>query len=178
MLLRKFQPAKRYRSHTVVKFRYFNTLGGVVVEPIHSGRKLTMNHLSAVSTFASVPNGPLGDNARRRATALERIVKARRRRQQFFPTHLFCDPAWDMLLKLAQAELDQQRVTVSELCIAAGTPYTTALRYIQAMVDEGLVSRLDDPLDGRRKFLSLSTEASIQMSAYLDVPTLSDAKAA
>ena len=137
-----------------------------------------MNQLSTISVPSNASRGSLATIAGRQGLTLERIIRARRRRRQFFPTHLFSDPAWDMLLKLAQAEFEQQRVTVSELCTAAGTPYTTALRYIQAMIDEGLVSRLDDPLDGRRKFLSLSGEASTLMAAYLDAPSLSELKAA
>ena len=136
-----------------------------------------MNRHLALSIQAAVPHGSLAD-AGRQARDLERIIRARGRRRQFFRTRLFSDPAWDMLLKLAQAGLEQHRITVSELCAAADAPYTTCLRYIQAMVDEGLVERLADPLDCRRKFLSLTPAASKQMSDYLDMPGLADLKAA
>lgn len=136
-----------------------------------------MNTHVAGST-APVSLHPATPLAGRQAEDLARIIRARRRRQQLFSTRLFSDPAWDMLLKLALAELEQRRVCVGELCEAADAPYTTALRYIQAMVDEGMVERVDDPLDGRRKFLSLSAEASRQMSAFLGNPSLSRLKAA
>lgn len=137
-----------------------------------------MNYHSAGSRLENISHGAMTAAAARQAQDLARIIGARRRRQQFFSTHLFSDPAWDILLTLALSELEQQRVTVSELCGGADAPYTTALRYIQAMIDEGLVVRRDDPLDGRRKFLSLSPGASKQVSAYLNTPSFCAIKAA
>jgi hypothetical protein len=43
-------------------------------------------------------------------------------REQFFGPDLFADPAWDILLDLYAARLEQQRVAVSSLCIAAAVP--------------------------------------------------------
>ena len=81
-----------------------------------------MNQLSTITVPSNASRGSLATIAGRQGLTLERIIRARRRRRAFFPTHLFSDPAGDMLLKLAQAEFEQQRVTVSELCTAAGTP--------------------------------------------------------
>lgn len=126
--------------------------------------------LPAVSGMSSIDG--------RHAKDLVRIIRARQRRQDFFPAHLFFDPAWDILLALALANLEQHRVTVSELCTAACAPYTTALRYIQAMIDLGLVVSRDDPLDGRRRFLSMSADAAKCMSAYLNTQPLAEIKVA
>jgi DNA-binding MarR family transcriptional regulator len=52
------------------------------------------------------------------------------------------------------------------------------LRYIQAMVEEGLIETVDDPLDRRRKFLSLSAAAAGQMALYLNSQHLPGLKAA
>lgn len=96
------------------------------------------------------------------------IIKNRRLRQKLFSADLFADPAWDMLLDLALAELRQQRVTVASLCAASDVPQTTALRWIKHLTDTGLIVRTDDPLDGRRKFMSLSSEGSTKMRSYLE----------
>ena len=98
------------------------------------------------------------------ARDLARIIRARRRRGKYFPAHLFSDPAWDILLSVALADLEQQRISMGELCDAADAPRTTALRYLQVMIDEGVVVRVDDPLDRRRKFISLSPNAAVQMA--------------
>ena len=58
------------------------------------------------------------------------VIRARRLRARYFSEEMFADPAWDMLLDLLQAELSQLRVPVSSLCIAAGVPATTALRWL------------------------------------------------
>ncbi len=88
------------------------------------------------------------------------LIRARRMRDQFFPTDLFADPAWDMMLDLMAARLAGQRVSVSSLCIAAAVPPTTALRWIRQLTDRAMFMRIDDPLDGRRVFIDLTETAT------------------
>ena len=87
-------------------------------------------------------------------------------RAQYFPAKLFADPAWDMLLDLYAAQLERKPVSVSSLCIAAGVPTTTALRWIKAMTDDGLLVRKDDPQDGRRILIGLSESAGDALARY------------
>ncbi len=98
---------------------------------------------------------------------LKSLLKARRRRAEFFPNTLFSDPAWDVLLELSLGEIKQYRTSISSLCASSGAPQTTALRWIKAMTDDGWLVREDDPLDARRKFVMLSDRASANMHAYL-----------
>ena len=93
-------------------------------------------------------------------------IRARRLRSRYFSEGLFADPAWDMLLDLLHAEMEQHRVPVSSLCIGAAVPATTALRWIKTMTDAGLFVRRADPHDGRRVFVELSPQASVAMRAY------------
>jgi DNA-binding MarR family transcriptional regulator len=88
-------------------------------------------------------------------------------RDQFFGTALFEDPGWDMLLDLYAAELEQARVSVSSLCIAAAVAPTTALRWIARMTDTGLFERRPDMHDRRRAFMVLSERASEAMRGYI-----------
>ncbi|WIW88449.1 MarR family transcriptional regulator [Sphingobium sp. V4] len=88
------------------------------------------------------------------------LLRARRIRADFLPGDLFADPAWDMLLDLLAARLEQERVSVSSLCIAAAVPPTTALRWIRTLTDKGLVERQADPQDGRRVFIALAQETA------------------
>ena len=95
------------------------------------------------------------------------IIRARRLRDQYFRGGLFADPAWDMLLDLMAARLENNRVAVSSLCIAAAVPATTALRWIKALTDRGLFVRSADPQDGRRVYIELSDDAARGLTAYL-----------
>jgi DNA-binding transcriptional ArsR family regulator len=97
------------------------------------------------------------------------IIRVRRMRDQYFRGELFADPAWDMLLDLYAARLEKNRVAVSSLCIAAAVPATTALRWIKALTDRGLLVRTADPQDGRRVYIELSDEAAQAMSGYLSM---------
>ena len=101
------------------------------------------------------------------AGEIRAMIRARRLRDQYFSGELFADPAWDMLLDLMAARLEQKRVAVSSLCIAAAVPATTALRWIKALTDRGLFVRSADPQDGRRVYIELSDEAARAMGAYL-----------
>jgi hypothetical protein len=94
------------------------------------------------------------------------VIAMRRNRGRYLTNDLFADPAWDMLLDLLQAELAQQRVPVSSLCIAAGVPATTALRWINNMVKQGLLVRRPDKVDGRRVFVELASEVSAALHRY------------
>jgi DNA-binding MarR family transcriptional regulator len=94
------------------------------------------------------------------------ILRARLDRGRFISSDLFADPAWDMLLALYAAELGQQRVPVSSLCVASNVPMTTALRWIAHLEREKLIARTPDPLDARRFFLSLTRSASEALAQY------------
>jgi DNA-binding MarR family transcriptional regulator len=100
------------------------------------------------------------------AKALRDIIKTRRMRERFFDSELFADPAWDILLDLKAAAGEGQRVSVSSLCIAAAVPPTTALRWITAMTESGMLERRQDPDDARRVFIVLSDETSAKLDDY------------
>ena len=103
------------------------------------------------------------------AESVRSLIRSRRLREQFFSADLFADPAWDMLLDLYAARLEDQPVSVSSLCIAATVPATTALRWIKTMTDTGLFIRKADPHDGRRIFIALSDSTADAMSRYFVV---------
>ena len=107
--------------------------------------------------------------------AVRQIIANRQSRSRFFDPALFGDPAWDMLLDLTAAHGEGARVSVTSLCIAAGVPATTALRWLTQMVESGIFIRVPDPADKRRAFIDLSDKALHAMSGYfasLRVPQL------
>ena len=102
------------------------------------------------------------------AARIRAHIKARRLRERFLPVDILADPAWDMLLDLSAARLEDRPVSVSSLCIAANVPTTTALRWIKNLCDTGLFERSADPADARRAFVGLSPAAARTMDACLD----------
>jgi hypothetical protein len=95
------------------------------------------------------------------------VIRARRQRAVSFGADLFADPAWDMMLDLLAARFEGRGVRTSSLCIAAGVPGTTALRWIRELTARGLFVRVADPLDGRGVLIALSDDAAERMIAHL-----------
>ena len=110
---------------------------------------------------ADLMGSPVVDSA-----MLRRMLSARRARAAYFPDGMFADPAWDILLDLLIARLDQARVSITSSCHAANVPQTTALRWIKVLENEDLISRHADRLDGRRMFLELTPKAVLAMKNY------------
>jgi DNA-binding MarR family transcriptional regulator len=97
---------------------------------------------------------------------VRRIIRQRQMRARFFDSELFADPAWDILLDLTAARAEHRRVSVTSLCIAAGVPPTTALRWIGQMTCAGLLERVEDDADRRRAFIGLSDISAEGMAHY------------
>ena len=94
---------------------------------------------------------------------------ARRQRNKAFGDmdELFEEPGWDMLLDLFIASHEGRRVCVSNACIAACVPHSTALRYVTVLERHGLIARVQDPRDRRRMFLELTSRAKESMANAL-----------
>lgn len=88
------------------------------------------------------------------------IIRQRQLRTSFFENGLFADPAWDILLDLTAACVENVNVSVSSLCIASSVPPTTALRWISQMTEAGLLQRNEDKNDRRRVFITMSEKTT------------------
>ena len=99
------------------------------------------------------------------AECVQRVVAARRRRSMI-ATEVFADPAWDIMLALFLSALKGESVSVSETCIASDVPPTTALRWIGALVDLGVIVRTQSQEDARRANLALSKEHYARMMEF------------
>lgn len=97
------------------------------------------------------------------------ILAARRRRDALFPSDLFADAAWDMLLELYASHLEQQRISVTQLCSCSAVPLTTALRWVSRLEQEGLVAREHDPVDARRSWIELTPAGLTAMRRYFEM---------
>jgi hypothetical protein len=92
------------------------------------------------------------------------IIRNRHLRKRHITSKLFADPAWDMLLDLTVAYAEHTRTSITSLCIASGVPQATALRWINLLVAEGLVQRIEDYVDRRRVFAVLTEQGANAMA--------------
>ena len=82
---------------------------------------------------------------------------------------MFADPAWDILLDLYVARIEDADVSISGACVAAAVPATTALRWIRQMEREGLIGRAADPTDQRRQYVFLTPTAEAAVGHWLSM---------
>jgi len=95
------------------------------------------------------------------------ILSANRARLAAFPGARLGDPSWDIMLDLYVSECTGQRVSVSDACVGAGVPISTALRHVNSLVELGYVSRLQDRSDQRRTFLQMTATLSSALDLWL-----------
>ncbi|MEO5866655.1 MAG: MarR family winged helix-turn-helix transcriptional regulator [Sphingomonas sp.] len=98
-----------------------------------------------------------------------RLYRERRARTTAFHhwRSLFGEPAWDILLELYVAGAAGHAVCVGNACIAADVAQTTGLRWVGKLEKLGLVTRHDDPADGRRGLVALTGRGRNEMEGYL-----------
>lgn len=119
----------------------------------------------------------LQNNKSQYAECLSQIVddklNKRRIRDSIFPHGYFADAAWDLLLELFQARLRGEKCSVSDLGLSANIPPTTAIRYIDKLVQDGFAERQPDPTDRRRIFVKL-TECGTRAVSHALIGTAAD----
>ncbi|WP_260596747.1 winged helix DNA-binding protein [Sphingomonas endolithica] len=99
-----------------------------------------------------------------RARAMMADRKARRR---YFPTELFHEPAWEMLVALYIIHDTEHTLNVKQLVSCSDAPATTSQRWIEHLHRSGLIDRVTDPMDRRRIDVSLSERGHEAMTRYL-----------
>lgn len=81
---------------------------------------------------------------------------------------LFGEPAWDILLDVFIAQMCNADIQVSSVCIEAGVPSTTVLRWIARLESEGMVYRAADNGDARRRYVRLTDAGHQKMVKTLN----------
>lgn len=59
--------------------------------------------------------------------------RTRLKANKILGAQILSDPRFEMLLELFVAHYEQRRVSITDLCAAAGAPTTTGLRHIDAL---------------------------------------------
>lgn len=100
---------------------------------------------------------------------LAKIYKFRRRREAIFPCReIFSEPGWDILIDLILQESTGKKISISSACLASSAPATTALRWLAALEQNGLVEKEQDSSDGRRQFVRPTHKSRTLMQKLLD----------
>lgn len=102
----------------------------------------------------------------REAEIAKSLLEQRRLREEFFDRRILGEPTWDLLLDLYVAEHERIGISISSACLASCVPSSTALRNIDKLVDEGLLSRHKDPGDKRRCLLKLTPKSHKSIERY------------
>lgn len=75
------------------------------------------------------------------------------------------DATWNMLAELLRARITRRRISVTSLCLASRGPVTSALRRIERLLRDGLITYTLDPKDRRRKYVELTTDGANRMQS-------------
>jgi DNA-binding MarR family transcriptional regulator len=95
-----------------------------------------------------------------------KIIANRTLRRQLFPTTIFGEPAWDILLVLYSQSTgtDKSVATLSKLTDA---PLSTIIRWVKYLEDAGLVMREPNHSNHMRDLVHLTDKASRALQFYL-----------
>jgi hypothetical protein len=88
-------------------------------------------------------------------------------RDKLFPDFP-ADPAWKILVTLAQTPPDSPKASVTGVAHGADVPMATAIRYIAAMETQGIVERVPHPGDKRQVMIRLTTEGQRRLDTIAD----------
>lgn len=135
------------------------------------GKPILPGGLGTPSGEASVSD-PTGEgvadcNKGELVTFIRELLRKETKRRGIGGGLLFGDPAWEMLLDLLLAKLENRRVSVSSACIASGAPMSTALRLVRRLDSEGVLIKIPDEKDRRRHFLVINPEVEEPLLAHL-----------
>src|SRR5690349_4628719 len=86
---------------------------------------------------------PKSDKIDVSAEVVAGVIQARAQRAHYVDVDLFSDPVWDILLFLLHAEIESRSVCALDASLASGLPETVARRWLETMVEYGLIALTD-----------------------------------
>ena len=95
------------------------------------------------------------------------VLSSRLVRERYFHRDLFGEPAWEILLALYVIEDSGARFTISKLAECINAPLSTVVRWVKALEEQSLVSRVNHPTDRRIIFIRLLDKGRKALDDYL-----------
>jgi len=96
-----------------------------------------------------------------------RIGEVRNARKEILPAGQFGEPGWDMMLALYLASIRGEFLTVTNVCDASDAPPTTALRWLDRLLELKMVRRRKHPTDARMVYIELEPHSSELVESFL-----------
>lgn len=130
--------------------------------------------VARMSLAVTYPHGRGADAAHinsRRLHTVKNILQMRDERDKLLGGDLFFDPAWNMLLDAYVNDLEGRKLIVNDVCVASRVPSTTAIRWLNLLVERELVVRHADPVDRRRSFVEITEKARVIVEKLVDDTT-------
>ena len=119
---------------------------------------------SAPGTPNEQPVSPMREGSG--VQAARKVLQRRKSRRKHFGASMFDEPAWEMLLTLFVTENEVGPISIGRLTETVGTPGTTALRWIDYLVQQELVRRKPHPTDARQTLLALTELGRGKLRSY------------
>jgi DNA-binding MarR family transcriptional regulator len=94
------------------------------------------------------------------------VFSERKRRADYFKPVIFGEPAWDMLLALYITDFAGGQQSIGKLVNWIGAPQTTALRWINYLEKEHMVSRGTHPRDRRTVIVDITAVGRRKLDQY------------
>ena len=101
------------------------------------------------------------------------LIALRKLRSQIFPSAMFGEPAWDILLALYLAS-DGVDGTAETLSKSSATPLSTTIRWLNYLDSEGLIERERGVGGLRKDQILLSEAAKFHLDRFLQQMIRSD----
>jgi DNA-binding MarR family transcriptional regulator len=140
----------------------------------HHARMLSALADAAEEKALGKPQGPslatkvIAAEINTRQRLATEMFEARRRREAFFDSEMFGEPAWDILLKLyALDAIGRAWRPAKEVLSYAGATPTTATRWLGTLVEAGLIERDKTDLDRRLALYRITESGLSLMHKYL-----------
>lgn len=76
------------------------------------------------------------------ARAAENLILVRGLRTDVFPSEIFAEHAWNMMLRLFVAQMRHEPLSEADLMIRTGTPPGTGRRWLAHLADDGQIIAL------------------------------------
>ena len=96
------------------------------------------------------------------------ISAIRAGRSNFLSATLLSEPGYDMMLAMFIAAAEGRPMRAADLALAGGVPSTTALRWIKALEQLGLIARAADHPDLLECSLELTPEGHFQVRSHIE----------
>lgn len=91
----------------------------------------------------------------------------RARGEAFKVPGLFGDPAWEMLVAIYNAELEGAPASASQLARSAAWSHSTGMRWLNALISEGLVRKVDSGETSNLPYVELTEPGRRKIESVL-----------